>query len=36
MRVAKDEPICELETDKANVDVPAPADGVITLKVSRR
>ncbi|MDP9174145.1 MAG: 2-oxoglutarate dehydrogenase complex dihydrolipoyllysine-residue succinyltransferase [Planctomycetota bacterium] len=24
-----DEPLCELETDKANVDVPAPAAGVI-------
>ena len=27
--VAKDEPLCELETDKANVDVPAPAAGVL-------
>jgi 2-oxoglutarate dehydrogenase E2 component (dihydrolipoamide succinyltransferase) len=27
-RVAKDEPLCELETDKANVDVPSPAAGV--------
>jgi 2-oxoglutarate dehydrogenase E2 component (dihydrolipoamide succinyltransferase) len=27
--VAMDEPIAELETDKANVDVPAPAAGVI-------
>lgn len=27
--VAADEPICELETDKANVDVPAPIAGVI-------
>ena len=26
--VAKDEPLCELETDKANVDVPSPAAGV--------
>jgi 2-oxoglutarate dehydrogenase E2 component (dihydrolipoamide succinyltransferase) len=26
-----DEPICEMETDKANVDVPAPAAGVIAL-----
>jgi 2-oxoglutarate dehydrogenase E2 component (dihydrolipoamide succinyltransferase) len=28
-RVAVDEPICELETDKANVDVPSPASGVL-------
>ncbi len=27
--VAMDEPLCELETDKANVDVPAPAAGVL-------
>ncbi len=27
--VSQDEPICELETDKANVDVPSPAAGVI-------
>jgi 2-oxoglutarate dehydrogenase E2 component (dihydrolipoamide succinyltransferase) len=27
--VAANEPICELETDKANVDVPTPAAGVI-------
>ena len=27
--VAADEPICELETDKANVDIPAPKAGVI-------
>lgn len=27
--VAVDEPICELETDKANVDLPAPAAGVL-------
>ena len=26
--VTKDEPLCELETDKANVDVPSPAAGV--------
>src|SRR3954454_3419338 len=26
--VKTDEPICELETDKANVDVPSPATGV--------
>jgi 2-oxoglutarate dehydrogenase E2 component (dihydrolipoamide succinyltransferase) len=26
--VAADEPLCELETDKANVDVPSPAAGV--------
>src|SRR5438105_114942 len=24
-----DEPVCELETDKANVDVPSPSNGVI-------
>src|SRR4051794_30674628 len=27
--VAKDEPVCLLETDKANVDLPAPAAGVL-------
>jgi 2-oxoglutarate dehydrogenase E2 component (dihydrolipoamide succinyltransferase) len=27
--VAKDEALCELETDKANVDVPSPAAGVL-------
>lgn len=27
--VAAGDPICELETDKANVDIPAPASGVI-------
>jgi len=27
--VATDEPICELETDKANVDLPSPAAGVL-------
>jgi 2-oxoglutarate dehydrogenase E2 component (dihydrolipoamide succinyltransferase) len=27
--VKRDEPLCELETDKANVDVPAPTSGVI-------
>ena len=26
--VSKDDPLCELETDKANVDVPSPAAGV--------
>lgn len=31
-RVSRDEPLCELETDKANVDVPSPADGVIHLQ----
>jgi 2-oxoglutarate dehydrogenase E2 component (dihydrolipoamide succinyltransferase) len=31
--VQADEPICELETDKANLDLPAPASGVVhTLK----
>ena len=28
--VERDEPICVLETDKANVDLPAPAAGVLT------
>lgn len=28
--VKKDEPVVLIETDKANVDVPAPADGVLT------
>ncbi|HJS06152.1 MAG TPA: lipoyl domain-containing protein, partial [Pirellulales bacterium] len=28
-RVAVDEPICELETDKATVDLPAPVGGVL-------
>lgn len=28
-QVQADEPICELETDKANVDVPAPAAGIV-------
>jgi 2-oxoglutarate dehydrogenase E2 component (dihydrolipoamide succinyltransferase) len=28
-RVAIDEPLCELETDKANVDVPAPGAGIV-------
>jgi len=27
--VERDEPLCELETDKANVDLPAPAAGVL-------
>ena len=27
--VDKDEPICVLETDKANVDLPAPTSGVL-------
>lgn len=30
-RVEMDEPLCELETDKANVDIPAPVAGVITV-----
>src|SRR5579872_7417524 len=30
--VKTDEPLCELETDKANVDVPAQSSGVIHLK----
>jgi 2-oxoglutarate dehydrogenase E2 component (dihydrolipoamide succinyltransferase) len=33
-RVSADEPLCELETEKANVDVPAPASGVITRSVA--
>jgi 2-oxoglutarate dehydrogenase E2 component (dihydrolipoamide succinyltransferase) len=32
--VAADEPIAELETEKANVDVPSPASGVIKRSVS--
>src|SRR5712671_6280262 len=28
-QAAMDEPLCELETDKANVDIPAPAAGVV-------
>ena len=28
-RVAVDEPICELESDKATVDLPAPVGGVL-------
>src|SRR5580698_2118702 len=28
--VARDEPLVELETDKVTVEVPAPADGVIS------
>lgn len=27
--ITKDQPLCELETDKANADVPAPASGVL-------
>ena len=27
--VAADEPLCELETDKANVDLPSPASGIV-------
>src|SRR3954468_13920224 len=27
--VKTDEPLCELETDKANVDVPSPGSGVV-------
>ena len=30
-RVAADEPLFELETDKANVEIPAPSAGVITV-----
>ena len=29
--VEADEPVCEMETDKANVDVPAPAAGVLRI-----
>src|SRR4051812_41609587 len=28
-RVEVDEPLCELETDKANVDLPSPAAGIL-------
>ena len=28
--VVQDEPLAELETDKANVDIPSPAAGVLT------
>jgi 2-oxoglutarate dehydrogenase E2 component (dihydrolipoamide succinyltransferase) len=28
--VRRDEPVCEVETDKASVEVPAPSDGVLT------
>ncbi len=28
-RVAKDEPLVELETDKVTVEIPAPADGTL-------
>ena len=27
--VERDEPLCELETDKANVDLPAPVAGIL-------
>ncbi|HVK12144.1 MAG TPA: biotin/lipoyl-containing protein, partial [Gemmataceae bacterium] len=30
--VKRDETVCELETDKATADVPAPADGVLRHK----
>jgi 2-oxoglutarate dehydrogenase E2 component (dihydrolipoamide succinyltransferase) len=30
--VAQDEPLCELETDKANVDMPSPGAGRLSLK----
>ena len=29
-QVKEDEPIVELETDKVNVEVPSPAEGIIT------
>ena len=32
--VAVDEPICELETDKANTEMPAPASGAVTLRAT--
>lgn len=32
--VETDEPVCELETDKANVDLPSPSAGTITLRVN--
>src|SRR5436309_14389180 len=31
--VKTDDPLCELETDKANVDVPSPVSGVIKRSV---
>src|SRR3954452_2747259 len=33
-RVSADEPLAELETEKANVDIPAPAAGVLQRSVS--
>ncbi|MBY0369203.1 2-oxoglutarate dehydrogenase complex dihydrolipoyllysine-residue succinyltransferase [bacterium] len=33
--VAVDDPICELETDKANVELPSPAAGVLRHKVAQ-
>jgi len=33
--VARDEPLCELETDKVTVEVPAPADGAIESIVAK-
>ena len=33
--VEKDEPLAEFETDKANVDLPSPAAGVLTATVAR-
>ncbi len=33
--VAIDDPLCELETDKANVDLPSPAAGVVRHKVAQ-
>lgn len=31
--VKTDEPVCELETDKANVEIPAPASGILKQKI---
>ena len=33
--VSVDDPVCELETDKANVEIPAPAAGVLRHKVKQ-
>ena len=31
--ISSDEPVVELETDKVNIEVPAPSDGVLEKKV---
>ena len=35
-KVSADEPIVELETDKVNVEVPAPSNGVVRKNISTR